>query len=156
MNLIAIDPGTTQSAYVILHGMTPVRHGIVANEEMLLVLGDARVSEDAEDLVIEMVACYGMAVGKEVFETCVWIGRFIEAWRGPNITRVTRHQVKMHLCHSAKAKDGNVRQALLDMYGGATAVGKKASPGPLYGVHSDIWQALAVGVTYLQQQQKGV
>lgn len=104
-------------------------------------------------LAIEMIASYGMPVGREVFETCVWIGRFQQAWHSPEDVRlVYRKDVKLHLCGTAKAKDANVRQALLDLYprtgGGATPqIGTKAKPGPLYGVSSHAWPALAVAVT---------
>jgi hypothetical protein len=29
-----------------------------------------------------------------------------------------------------------------------TAIGRKASPGPLYGISRDVWSALAIAVTY--------
>jgi hypothetical protein len=57
----------------------------------------------------------------------------------------------MHLCGNARAKDANVRQALLDLYGDGTrqtACGVKSKPGPLYGIKKDEWAALAVGLTY--------
>jgi hypothetical protein len=47
-----------------------------------------------------------------------------------------------------KAKDANVRQALIDRYGGkAEAIGTVKKQGPLYRVKSHAWQALAVAVT---------
>jgi len=100
-----------------------------------------------------MIASYGMPVGATIFETCFWIGRFREAWRGPCV-RLTRNRVKQHICHSARAKDSNIRQALIDRYGPGKerAIGRKAMPGPLYGVKSDLWAALAVGLTFLDQR----
>jgi hypothetical protein len=95
-------------------------------------------------IAIEMIASYGMAVGADVFQTCVEIGRFVEV-AGEHVSLVFRRDVKMHLCGSARAKDANIRQALLDRLG---PVGTKKAPGPLYGVKSHIWAALAVAVTY--------
>ena len=101
------------------------------------------------DLAIEMVASYGMPVGKEVFETVRWTGRFQQAfWKPENVNLVYRKDVKMHLCHSMRAKDPHVWQAILDLYGGKDkAVGNKANPGPLYGVKSHARSALAVALT---------
>jgi hypothetical protein len=48
-----------------------------------------------------------------------------------------------------KAKDANIRQALIDIYGGNDkAIGNKKTPGPLYGIKGDLWAALAVAVTF--------
>jgi hypothetical protein len=58
-----------------------------------------------------------MPVGAEVFETIYWSGRFAEAYGVEHDARITRIDVKMHLCHSPRAKDGNVRQALIDRFG---------------------------------------
>lgn len=164
MNILAIDPGTTQSGYCIYDGARVIESGVLSNAEMLV-----RVQQwPALRLAIEMIASYGMAVGREVFETCVWIGRFQQAWRSPEaIVLVYRKDVKMHLCGSPRAKDANIRQALIDMFpatgGGKTPqIGTKAQPGPLFGVSSHAWAALAVAVTCeakfkeLQEMNKGV
>jgi hypothetical protein len=151
MRVFAIDPGTTHTGYAIMDGMEVKSFGIIKNYDLLTMLEIVEFKPDVI-LVYEMVACYGMAVGAEVFDTCVWIGRFIERFKGLSLP-VFRRDVKHHLCNSAKAKDGNVRQAILDKYpatgGGATPqVGTKKQPGPLYGVNSHVWPAIGVGLTF--------
>jgi hypothetical protein len=103
---------------------------------------------DAHMLAVEMFSSYGMPVGAEVFEACVWVGRFIERWGG-EYRLIYRTDVKLHLTNQRRAKDANVRQALIDRYGPGKdrAIGRKASPGPLYGLTGDCWSALAVAVT---------
>ena len=144
--ILAIDPGTTESGWVTLTDGVPVNFGKDANDDVLELARDGRETSDV--LAVEMVASYGMAVGAEVFETCVWAGRFIEAWGGGEV-RVYRRDVKLHLCGQARARDANVRQALIDRFGPGKekAIGRKASPGPLYGMRADVWQALALAVT---------
>lgn len=157
--ILAIDPGTTQSAYVV-YGTAfekkdaVLKKGIVENETLLVMLrqgGLLNCDAFIRNLYIEMVASYGMPVGQTVFETCVWIGRFIEAWGGP-FEYVYRKDVKMHLCGQTKAKDSNIRQAIMDRYGSerSIAIGTKKAPGPLYGVSEDIWAALGVAITAVE------
>lgn len=139
--LLAIDPGTTHSAWVVWDG-TVKAHGYEDNATIVARL--TNLGFGAHTLAVEMIASYGMAVGREVFETCVWIGRFIQAW-APGVHRlVYRRDVKLELCGSVRAKDANIRQALLDRVG---PQGKKATPGPTYGIKGDEWAALGVAVT---------
>jgi hypothetical protein len=149
MSLIAIDPGSEQSAIVwIAHNGLPKKFDKIPNEGVLAQISTAFSQTGWNHLAIEMIASYGMPVGAEVFETCVWIGQFIQAWGGP-YTKVYRREVKMFLCGNNTAKDGNIRQALIDRYGGKdAAIGRKATPGPLYGISADVWSALAVAVTW--------
>jgi hypothetical protein len=143
--ILAIDPGPEQSAYVDFRGRV-VDHGILPNDELInMLIGETRVSQT---LVIEQVAAMGMAVGAEVFETVFWSGRFVEAWGG-EWDRVKRHEVKMFWCNSTRANDSNIRTAVIDRYGGKhKAIGNKRSPGPLYGISRDRWQALALAICY--------
>jgi hypothetical protein len=144
VRILAIDPGTEESGWCLLRDGSVQESGVMPNHELLTVVaGWSRYSED--ELAIEMIASYGMAVGREVFETCVWVGRFQQAWRVPASVRlVYRRDVKLHLCGNAKAKDANIRQALLDLIG---PQGTKKAPGPTYGVKSHAWAALGVAVT---------
>jgi hypothetical protein len=147
--ILAIDPGTTQSGWCVLDGTRLIASGVSPNSEVACMI----YGHSVHDLAIEMIASYGMAVGKEVFETCVWIGRFMECYYDPErVLLVYRKDVKIHVCSNAHAKDANVRQALIDMFpatgGGKTPqVGTKGQPGPLYGVSSHVWAALGVAVT---------
>ena len=112
----------------------------------MLELIAGHTDKPATDFVIEMVASYGMAVGETVFETVFWIGQFYAA-AGQYRTRyrIKRMEVKMNLCHNSRAKDANIRQALIDRFG---IVGTKKAPGWFYGFKADMWAAYAVGVTY--------
>jgi len=151
MLILAIDPGDRRSAAVVYdtEAQAPKERYTLPNEAIL-----GEIYENAfraNRMVIEMVACYGMPVGKTVFDTCVWIGRFVEAWMSMLCVIRAEHEflyrrdVKMHLCHSMRAKDSNIRQALIDRFG---APGTKKAPGTLYGIHADEWSALAVAVTW--------
>src|SRR5262252_4890281 len=113
VNLFAIDPGPVESAWLEWDGCRIVRMGISPNEEVVsLCLVHSTVREPI--LAIERIASYGMPVGAEVFETCVWTGRFIQAAPMAGIIRIPRKEICVHLCSSARAKDSNIRQALID------------------------------------------
>ena len=179
--ILAIDPGTYKSAWVIFDGET-VEGGIVANDDMLDVI---RGGPESGVLAIEKIESYGMAVGEDTFETCFWSGRFAETWynayTGGEVCRIGRKAIKLHLCGSARAKDPNVRQALIDRFGGdAIAIGGAKcakckgkgwfgagrpvcdlcdgskwlhAPGPLFGVSSHVWAALAVAITFYDSEK---
>ncbi len=149
--IIAIDPGTVKSAYVILDESYNIEDkDIMENNRLAWFLTEI---DSWVDFVIEMVASYGMPVGREIFETAYWTGRFVQAHEpktAGRIVRVYRKDIKLWFCNSLRAKDSNIRQVLIDRFG---APGTKKSPGKLYGVKKDIWAALAVGVWYLDTKE---
>lgn len=154
MKILTIDPGNVHSAWMFYDtdAGKPLTFGIDDNDRVLEMLRNTV----PHHMAIEMVASYGMRVGAEVFETVYWIGRFVQAWCPQATTRVYRREVKMHLCGCNNAKDANVRQALIDRFGPgkATAIGTKKSPGPLYGVSKDCWSALAIAVTWSDENAR--
>lgn len=162
MRILSIDPGPIESAYVVFEcdGCIVGDRGKVPNGSLLRT---CEQGNNCEVLVIEKIACMGMAVGEEVFETVFWSGRFAQAWNhggdggGRRWLRLPRADVKMHLCGSMRANDSNIRQALIYRYGGRDkAIGKKKTPGPLYGVAGDVWAALAVAATYSDKHTPAV
>lgn len=153
MMVIAIDPGLKESGIVAWDGVDIRYHAIVDNEcvsaHLDELLGDVPFGDCPVSIAIEMVGHYGtgMPAGKDVFDTCIWIGRFVEFLhiRFPTVkvALIKRATVKTHICGQANAKDGNVRQALIDRLG---EPGTKKNPGATYGISSHKWQALALAV----------
>lgn len=153
--LLAIDPGDVESAYVVIDtsDRRPVAFAKTDNHELRRAICAGNFA-DCDGAVVEMVASYGMPVGREVFDTCVWIGRFTEAIRlttsaPPQPALIYRQAVKLHHCHSSKAKDSNITQALVDRFApGQPNKGKgtKNQPGWFHGFAKDVWQAYALAV----------
>lgn len=190
--LLAIDPGNEESAFVILtDDGDPLSYGKVNNEELIEaldggdVLFDTRGREgwQAFDCVaIEFPQPRGQLSSRQLFDTIFWIGRFFATLnkRPLEVYFVDRKDVKMTLCENPRAKDANIRQALIDRYGGHDVAigGKKCDrckgkgwsgreraacarcdgsgwekpPGPLKSMASDMWQALGVGVTHQEMR----
>ena len=150
MIVIGVDPGPTQSAYVVWDGVRVHHKGILPNGHLVSWLNQVMV----DAVVFEQVESFGMAVGRDVFETVFETGRMFQIVASI-AQRMPRREVKMHLCHSMRAKDSNIRAALIDRFGGskAAAIGLKRSPGPLYGVRSHEWSALALAVTWFDQHE---
>lgn len=149
--LVAIDPGTTQSGWVMMHGCTVLYAAVLDNESCRKWI---RYELDRDcAVVVEVMSSYGMPIGEETIETIKWSGRFIEAATGkPRVVgELRRKEIKLHLCGSLRAKDSNIWQAILDRYGGSNAVGTKKKPGPLYGVKSHARQALAVAICWQEK-----
>ena len=153
MKILAIDPGPERSSYALWDGVKLYDFGYIENAkgfdkeehaDYLLSVADA--------VVFERVACYGMPVGVSIFETVYWTGRLIEQWiyitAVKPFHRVERKTVKMHLCQSMRAKDSNIIQALKDRFGDK---GTKNKPGFFYGFASDMWQAFALAVCFIDQ-----
>ncbi len=177
MRVFAIDPGSEQSAFVLYDAQAKhhcirdtgfcvgcqrlpapaVRdHGIVPNGEVLAVLNAMALDQSVDACAVEMIVGYGMTAGRELFETCVFTGRVLERWEfyrpANTIVRIPRREVKIAICDSHKAKDSEIRDALITRFGPGKekAIGKKATPGPLFGVKADEWAALAVAVTFAE------
>ena len=153
MKVLAIDPGDTESAVVIWTGQRFLLSKILPNEALLKFLrGESNPSlydMHVDTYALEMVASYGMPVGRTVFDTVLWIGRFYEAIeeREGRVLLTYRQAVKMHHCNSVRAKDSNIRQALIDKYG---KPGTKKAPGVTYGLKTDLWQAFALATFHTE------
>jgi len=150
MRIIALDVGTEKTAFAIMNEEYELYDfGKLDNEELI---DSSFYCVDV--MVYEEFASYGMPIGKTTMESIKWNGRFIQrALDGSRdidsqikIVPMLRKDVKINLCGTMKAKDSNIRQALIDRFG---VVGTKNNKGKFYGVSADIWSAIAICVTYI-------
>lgn len=146
--VLGIDPGTLASGWAVWDGSL-VAHGNSENRFLVSEIA-AALPGPTNAVAIEMIGNYGtgMPAGKTTFHTCLWIGVFMrdfkELW-GAQPSLVLRPSVKAAVCGNPRAKDGNVIQALKDQIGDK---GTKGAPGPLFGISSHAWQALALAYAF--------
>lgn len=159
MRILAIDPGNALTAYCLMDEQYDVHDkGKILNRQMLdyIHLNTGKI----DHLVVEMIASMGMAVGKDVFETCVMIGMIERTadLRGIAHSRVYRREEKIGICGDSKAKDANIRRALIDRFAKHDLLngkGTKKEPDHFYGFARDMWSAFAVGVVWLDKMTGG-
>ena len=178
--VLAIDPGPLSSAWLIYdkEHRIPLEWALEENDDLLVRL---RCLDPSNNLAIEHIQHYGrgMPVGADVFETCIWIGRFIEAFQFQRWVLIKNPTIRTCLCGSVTANARQIKQALVDKFGGKDkAIGgvkcRKCKgkgwvgrgrptcqvchgqlwahpPGPLHDLTEHIWSALAVAVCWSEQ-----
>jgi hypothetical protein len=160
--LVAIDPGPVETAVVVLDGFGRVSCKFkIENRGVLAWLGERHACKAEGEYIIEYPAPRGQPMYSQLVDTIFWIGRFTEALarsaQESSIHFMDRKDVKMHLCNRSSANDAQIRAALISKYSGKVVgasvdpIGSKAKPGPLYGIKSDLWAALAVAVTFRER-----
>jgi len=155
LGVFAIDPGPSQSTYVqatftgdtrLLGTPIVINEAHAVDNSMLL---EKLVRPFGTYIVCEDIIFYGdkVHVGKSIFDTCRWTGRFQQQLisHGYQLEFMPRQAVKVAVCNNTRAKDPDVRQALIDRYG---EPGTKKNPGPLYGISGHGWQALGLAVAF--------
>lgn len=139
--VIAIDPGTTQSAYVAWDGNFITDVATVPNASVARYL---RSIDRPSCVVFESVENYGMTIGRSVFQTVFWTGRLFQIARdrvGPSqVSRLPRRAVKKHLQLGKGAGDRDVRRALIRRL--------ERHPEQWHNLKSHQWAALAIAVTW--------
>lgn len=158
--ILGVDPGTRESAVVVYNEeqRVPVFARHFSNETMLDYLlgwkGDPKQRHPT--LVIEGMTNRGQRAGFDVFMTCEWIGRFGQAYG--EYHKLTTQDIRLHLAGKRNADNAALRAILIDRFGPGKdrAIGLKKSPGPLYGIKSHMWSALAVCVVWAEQRLDAV
>ena len=165
---IAIDPGTTQSAYVMLRpDYSIVSAAKVLNDELLHLLALGGWDEMAIECMEPRHLTNGM-IGAETYDTCYWIGRCfqIASDQGKSVRRVYRTEERSRIIPSkknglpalpewaGKTADAQIRAALIQRFarfdkknGKGTAKQKDV----FYGFKAEVWNAFAVGVVHLDK-----
>ena len=156
MEILSIDVGTTETGFCLIDKETyrPIRFGKISNEDLLEIVKN----ENYDNLIYEEFQSYGMPIGISTITSITWNGRYIQSAldRGKKVDYIYRKEEKINLCGSMKAKDSNIRQALIDRFAQhdfKNGKGKKSNPDFFYGFSKDGWSAFAVGITYLDKKK---
>lgn len=157
--ILAIDVGTTDSGYAIMRfdkdDINLLSFGKIANDTLMQIIKN----DDYDHLVYEQFQSFGMAIGESTIESILWNGRLIQAAidRSIPVDRIYRKEEKLCICNTLRAKDANIRQALIDRYAKTdkkNGKGTKKEPDVFFGVKKDVWSAIAVGVTWREKMEE--
>jgi hypothetical protein len=146
VKVLGIDPGPTVTGWTLYDGERVLEAGESPS------WGPIGVGLSGVDLVaIEQVQSYGQS-GASLLRTAEVGGAIAgRALMSSPVVWVPRQLAlrALDVLGAKGSRDALVRQRLMELHGGSkeAAVGKKASPGPLYGLKGHGWAALAVAYT---------
>lgn len=154
---LGIDPANIQSGYVIVdENLKPIEFGKIDNEELINKIYE--IKHDMDYIAIEMFASFGSVVGKSVFDSCLFIGRLLEATKDcKNVQLIYRREEKMTICGTMKSNDSKIRQELIKQFAKfdfKNGKGTKDNPDWFYGFKADVWQAYAIILTAYEKYIK--
>ena len=174
-NILAIDPGTTQSAYCVLQpDYSIIAAAKVPNDDLhaLIARGgmDEMVIECMEPRFLGGQKTAGQMIGAETYETCIWNGRYMEQAMqlGMPVHRVYRSEERSRLIPSKRNKlpplpagagqtaDAQIRASLIQRFAKHDKKNGKGTTkcrDTFYGFAKDMWNAFAVGVVYLDRER---
>jgi len=177
---------TDLGEYVVMRDdYSAAEHAKVQNQKLLdlITLGrfDAMVIECMEARTLNVKLKRGkdgkplpmpmQKVGMETYETCYWIGRFMEAAirRGMDVYRVLRSEEKSRIIPTKKNKlpplpapvphspDAQIRKGLImrfAQFDKKNGKGRANCRDVFYGFKADEWSAFAVGVVHLDREKE--
>lgn len=158
--ILAIDPGPTRSAWLAYGPWLPgpLSFAIEPNDDVLRRVRHGAISSLIPGVVVieQIEPRYGLSPGWETLDTARWVGVFEEAARPTPVVRLNRSTILRHFEIVTRgpgktSADAGIRAALLDRFGGKDqAMGRKAAPGPLYGISKDAWSALSIATAYAE------
>ncbi len=154
-SILAIDPGSTRSGWVLLAGDTLLGAADEDNETIIARIrsGELRPYGPAAAVVIERIVAWGGVPQPQALESMRWTGMFTEAVRPLPVHLVRPADVTrtLGIPHQAKAKvDSAVRAYLIDRWGGGSP---RRNGHPLRSVTGDAWRALAVAVAWQETRE---
>lgn len=160
MRIIAIDPGTTKSAFVswdtkqddFVQVDDNCRLGLIENTEFYDLAHHIVHNVQPELIAVEMIQSYGLTVGRSTFLTVLFVGTLVEKFRAFYLGHTDVLEPKMNFYGRPTIKaqvggknDAQIRASLRIRYGEA----KKGEK--LYGVKKDIWSALALATALTER-----
>lgn len=156
MKILAIDPGNVQSAYCLMDDQYNfIEFAKKENRDVMKRM--LELLPEIDGVVIERMQSYGMPVGETTFVSAEWIGRFSqEAEKKVFVEYVYRRDEKLYICGSPRAKDANIRAALIERFAVKDKVngkGTKKDPDVFYGVKADMWSAICIGTTFFDMKK---
>lgn len=158
MKIMAIDPGNIQSAYCVMNDNYEFFE-FAKQENQLVMNRMIEILPDIDCVVIEKISNMGMPAGETLFTTAEWIGRYSqEAEKIVPVKYIYRRDEKLYICGSPRAKDANIRAALIERFAKKDKVngkGTKKDPDVFYGVKADMWAAICIGTTFFDMKKDG-
>lgn len=146
MMVLGLDPGTTETGICLVGG----GYDIYDSAKIPSIDVTHYIRQSPPSVVCcESIQAYGMAVGREVFETCFWIGEYRQVCRQVGVPFVLypRPEYARAIAGVQKVTDSVLRQALLLRFGGD----KKGQPLFKLKGSTDQRSAYAIAVYHLDK-----